>query len=56
MPDLLWPPARTRALPCPRTGPSVERATDAAACRFVRVEIRHPDGQMAALTNPIFLT
>ncbi|WP_326552307.1 CehA/McbA family metallohydrolase [Micromonospora sp. NBC_01813] len=29
--------------------------TSAAQSAFVRVEIRHPDGQMAALTNPITL-
>ncbi|MEJ3749591.1 CehA/McbA family metallohydrolase [Actinomycetes bacterium KLBMP 9797] len=30
--------------------------TTAAESAFVRVEVRHPDGQMAALTNPIILT
>ena len=30
--------------------------TRAHESSFIRVEIRHPDGAMAALTNPIFLT
>lgn len=29
--------------------------TSAAESAFVRVEVRHPDGQLAALTNPIML-
>ncbi|WP_152644849.1 hypothetical protein [Kitasatospora griseola] len=28
----------------------------AAETRFVRVEVRHPDGRTAALTNPILLS
>ncbi|MFF0295262.1 CehA/McbA family metallohydrolase [Kitasatospora sp. NPDC004614] len=31
------------------------RSTSAAETSFVRVEVRHPDGRMAALTNPILL-
>ena len=34
----------------------VEWQTTAAESAFVRVEVRHPDHQMAALTNPILLT
>ncbi|MFG3581933.1 CehA/McbA family metallohydrolase [Micromonospora chersina] len=34
----------------------VEWRTSAAESAFVRVEIRHPGGRMAALTNPIILT
>jgi hypothetical protein len=34
----------------------VEWPTSAAESAFVRVEVRHPDGHMAALTNPIALT
>lgn len=30
-------------------------STSAEEAAFVRVEIRHPTGRMAALTNPIFL-
>lgn len=29
--------------------------TSAAETAFVRVELRHPDGRMAALSNPIIL-
>jgi hypothetical protein len=36
-------------------GGRVEWQTTAAEAGFVRAEIRHPDGRMAALTNPIFL-
>ena len=35
---------------------TVEWRTTATESGFVRVEIRHPDGQMAALTNPVILT
>lgn len=34
---------------------SVRWSTSAAESAFVRVEVRHPDGSMAALTNPIVL-
>ncbi|MPZ95278.1 MAG: histidinol phosphatase [Propionibacteriales bacterium] len=34
----------------------VEWGTSAEESNFVRVEVRHPDGHMAALTNPIILT
>jgi predicted metal-dependent phosphoesterase TrpH len=34
---------------------AVEWATTAADSAFVRVEVRHPDGTMAALSNPIIL-
>jgi hypothetical protein len=29
--------------------------TTAPESAFVRVEVRHPDGQLAALTNPVVL-
>ena len=29
--------------------------TTAAAAAYVRAEVRHPDGSMAAFTNPVFL-
>lgn len=32
-----------------------EWSTDAGESAYVRVEVRHPDGRMAALTNPIVL-
>ncbi|MFD8479396.1 CehA/McbA family metallohydrolase [Kitasatospora sp. NPDC059673] len=32
------------------------RVVGAAGTSFVRVEVRHPDGRMAALTNPILLS
>ncbi|MEU8817305.1 CehA/McbA family metallohydrolase [Actinoplanes sp. NPDC048796] len=34
----------------------IGRSTFAAESAFVRAEVRHPGGRMAALTNPIFLT
>lgn len=34
---------------------AVEWSTSAAESAFIRVEVRHPDGLMAALTNPIIL-
>jgi hypothetical protein len=34
---------------------SAEWVTSAAETAFVRVEVRHPDGGMAALTNPVIL-
>jgi predicted metal-dependent phosphoesterase TrpH len=41
----------------PRDGSgSVEWRTSAVESAFVRVEVRHPDGRMAALTNPVILT
>jgi plastocyanin len=40
----------------PTAGPNdVRWQTTAAESGFVRVEVRHPDGRMAALTNPIIL-
>jgi hypothetical protein len=33
----------------------VEWRTSAAEAGFVRIEVRHPDGRMAALSNPITL-
>jgi hypothetical protein len=40
----------------PETGSgTVEWHTTAEASAFVRVEIRHPDGTMAAVSNPILL-
>jgi hypothetical protein len=33
----------------------VEWRTRAAESAFVRVEVRHPGGSMAALTNPVVL-
>jgi hypothetical protein len=40
----------------PKGGPgSVEWKTSAAEAAFVRIEVRHPEGHMAALTNPIGL-
>jgi predicted metal-dependent phosphoesterase TrpH len=36
--------------------PDRDWSTTAAEAGFVRAEVRHPDGRMAALTNPIFLT
>ncbi|GAA2215276.1 hypothetical protein GCM10009850_107430 [Nonomuraea monospora] len=42
--------------PLPVDGPGlVEWRTSAAESAFVRAEIRHPDGRMAALTNPVVL-
>ncbi|MBB4962320.1 hypothetical protein FHR38_006053 [Micromonospora polyrhachis] len=35
---------------------TVEWRTDAAESSFVRIEVRHPGGHMAAPTNPIILT
>jgi hypothetical protein len=35
---------------------AVEWGTNAEESAFVRLEVRHPDGRMAALTNPIILT
>ncbi|RAG83452.1 histidinol phosphatase [Streptacidiphilus pinicola] len=37
-------------------GPATRWTTTAEESLFVRAEIRHPDGRMAALTNPIVLT
>jgi PHP-associated len=34
---------------------AVEWSTSASESAFIRVEVRHPDGLMAALTNPIIL-
>jgi predicted metal-dependent phosphoesterase TrpH len=44
-----------QALPATGSG-AVTWRTRACESRFVRVEVRHPDGAMAALTNPILLT
>jgi hypothetical protein len=43
--------------PLPGNGSgAVEWRTSATESAFVRIEVRHPSGQMAALTNPIILT
>jgi hypothetical protein len=34
----------------------MEWPTNAKESAYVRVEVRHPTGRMAALTNPIILT
>jgi hypothetical protein len=48
---------RVHRAPVPETGTAtVDWATTAAESAFVRVEVRHPDGSMAALANPIRLT
>ncbi|SNY62953.1 CehA/McbA family metallohydrolase [Paractinoplanes atraurantiacus] len=39
-----------------RTSGGARWSTSAAESAFVRVEVRHPGGRMAALTNPIFLS
>jgi predicted metal-dependent phosphoesterase TrpH len=36
-------------------GGDLEWQTSAGEAGFVRAEVRHPDGRMAALTNPVFL-
>jgi hypothetical protein len=41
--------------PLPASG-VVEWPAEAASSGFVRAEVRHPDGRMAALTNPVILT
>ncbi|MEO3755536.1 CehA/McbA family metallohydrolase [Streptomyces sp. B6B3] len=46
--------AHRRSLPDAGSG-TVEWRTSAAESPFVRVEARHPDGSMAALSNPITL-
>lgn len=43
------------AAPLPADG-TVEWTTTAAESSYVRAEVRDPDGQMAALTNPVVLT
>lgn len=43
-------------LPPPGQPGVIGWATSARESGFVRVEVRHPDGRMAALTNPINLT
>ena len=43
------------SLPGDRSG-TVEWRTSADEAAFVRVEVRHPGGRMAALSNPIILT
>jgi hypothetical protein len=43
------------SLPTAGSG-AVEWVTTAAQSAFVRIEVRHPDGHMAALTNPVLLT
>ncbi|WP_194894424.1 CehA/McbA family metallohydrolase [Catenulispora pinisilvae] len=43
--------------PLPDTGEgTVQWHTDAEESAFIRVEVRHPEGHMAALSNPIILT
>jgi hypothetical protein len=46
--------AHQETLPSDGTA-TVEWETHADESGFVRVEVRHPDGNMAALTNPIIL-
>ncbi|MFI7431614.1 CehA/McbA family metallohydrolase [Micromonospora sp. NPDC049836] len=46
--------AHRESLPSSGSG-VVECRTSAAESAFVRVEVRHPGGQMAALTNPVIL-
>ncbi|MER6916653.1 CehA/McbA family metallohydrolase [Streptomyces sp. NPDC000594] len=46
--------AYTAGLP-PEGSGTVEWATDAGESGFVRAEVRHPDGAMAAVTNPVLL-
>jgi predicted metal-dependent phosphoesterase TrpH len=46
--------AHRAELPTTRTG-MIEWRTTAAESAFVRVEARHPDGRMAAVTNPVIL-
>ena len=42
--------------PLPDSGPgTVEWRTSAAESAFARIEVRHPDGHMAALTNPVIV-
>jgi hypothetical protein len=42
--------------PVPQSGTAaIEWRTSAAESAFVRIEVRHPDGSMAALANPILL-
>ncbi|MGW1405551.1 CehA/McbA family metallohydrolase [Streptomyces sp. NPDC002403] len=47
--------AHHASLPASGSG-TVEWCTDAAQSAFVRVEVRRPDGRMAALGNPVVLT
>ena len=47
--------ARRASLPGSGSG-AVQWRTSAEESQFVRIEVRHPEGQMAALTNPIILT
>jgi hypothetical protein len=43
--------------PLPGSGSgAVEWRTSAAESAFVRIEVRHPDGGMAALANPVIVT
>jgi hypothetical protein len=37
------------------TGGTVQWQTTSTDSMYVRVEVRHPDGAMAALTNPVLL-
>ncbi|MEW2527103.1 CehA/McbA family metallohydrolase [Streptomyces sp. NPDC047071] len=48
---------KVHRVPLPGEGAdAVQWATTAEDSAFVRVEVRHPDGHVAALTNPIILT
>ncbi|ROO61876.1 hypothetical protein EDC02_3836 [Micromonospora sp. Llam0] len=38
-----------------RIASGLRRGTDVTASAFVRVEVRHPDGRLAALSNPVTL-
>ncbi|GGN12142.1 hypothetical protein FHR83_003541 [Actinoplanes campanulatus] len=45
-----------RRVDLPRTGSgSITWSTSAEESAYVRIEVRHPGGRMAALTNPIIL-
>ncbi|MEV6162478.1 CehA/McbA family metallohydrolase [Streptomyces sp. NPDC052052] len=45
-----------RRAPLPRDGGVVRWDTTAEDSAFVRIEVRHPNGDVAALSNPIILT
>ncbi|BBJ37654.1 hypothetical protein SSPO_003720 [Streptomyces antimycoticus] len=48
---------KVHRVPLPGDGAGVVRWDTAAEdSAFVRIEVRHPNGQVAALTNPIILT
>ncbi|MBS2534428.1 CehA/McbA family metallohydrolase [Catenulispora sp. NF23] len=48
---------KIHSAPLPDTGEgTVQWHTTAAESAFIRIEVRHPEGRMAALSNPIILT